>query len=94
MYGYLPKNHPQNKGVAICKRADRLFFDHDVYILVPGVGYANLNPDTNLGAWLDRLVFGTNHLWRESRVWDPEGILGTIPAIATGLFGIRVGTWL
>ncbi|SDT62514.1 Predicted acyltransferase [Mucilaginibacter mallensis] len=63
-------------------------------IPVPGVGYANLNPETNLGAWLDRLVFGTNHLWRESHVWDPEGILGTIPAIATGLFGIRVGTWL
>jgi predicted acyltransferase len=63
-------------------------------IPVPGVGYANLNPETNLGAWLDRLVFGTSHLWRESHVWDPEGILGTIPAIATGLFGIRVGTWL
>ena len=63
-------------------------------IPVPGVGYANLNPETNLGAWLDRLVFGTNHLWSQSRVWDPEGILGTIPAIATGLFGIRVGTWL
>lgn len=63
-------------------------------IPVPGVGYANLNPDTNLGAWLDRLVFGTNHLWSQSRVWDPEGILGTIPAIATGLFGIRVGSWL
>ena len=63
-------------------------------IPVPGVGYANLNPATNLGAWLDRLVFGTKHLWTESRVWDPEGILGTIPAIGTGLFGIRVGTWL
>jgi predicted acyltransferase len=63
-------------------------------IPVPGVGYANLNPETNLGAWLDRLVFGTNHLWTESKVWDPEGILGTIPSIATGLFGIRVGSWL
>lgn len=63
-------------------------------IPVPGVGYANLNPETNLGAWLDRLVFGTNHLWSQSRVWDPEGILGTIPAVGTGLFGIRVGTWL
>ncbi len=63
-------------------------------IPVPGVGYANLNPETNLGAWLDRLVIGTNHMWSQSKVWDPEGILGTIPAIATGLFGIRVGTWL
>lgn len=63
-------------------------------IPVPGVGYANLNPETNLGAWFDRLVFGTNHLWNQSKLWDPEGILGTIPAIGTGLFGIRVGTWL
>jgi predicted acyltransferase len=64
------------------------------FIPVPGVGYANLEPATNLGAWLDRLVFGTNHLWNQSHTWDPEGILGTIPAIGTGLFGVRVGSWL
>jgi predicted acyltransferase len=64
------------------------------FIPVPGVGYANLQPETNMGAWLDRLVFSTNHLWRESRTWDPEGLLGTLPAIATGLFGIRLGSWL
>jgi predicted acyltransferase len=63
-------------------------------IPVPGVGYANLKPETNMGAWIDRLVFSTNHLWRESHTWDPEGLLGTLPAIATGLFGIRVGSWL
>lgn len=64
------------------------------FIPVPGVGYANLNPETNMGAWLDRLVFTTDHLWRSSRTWDPEGLLGTLPAIGTGLFGVRVGTWL
>ncbi len=64
------------------------------FIPVPGVGYANLEPETNMGAWIDRLVFTTNHLWRESHTWDPEGLLGTLPAVATGLFGIRVGSWL
>lgn len=64
------------------------------FIPVPGVGYANLQPETNMGAWLDRLVFSTDHLWRESHTWDPEGLLGTLPAIATGLFGIRLGSWL
>jgi predicted acyltransferase len=64
------------------------------FIPVPDGNAANLNPETNMGAWLDRLVFGSNHLWRESKTWDPEGILGTLPAIGTGLFGIRVGTWL
>ncbi|MGZ3749792.1 MAG: acyltransferase family protein [Mucilaginibacter sp.] len=64
------------------------------FIPVPGVGYANLEPTTNMGAYIDRLVFTTNHLWAESHTWDPEGLLGTIPAIATGLFGIRLGSWL
>jgi predicted acyltransferase len=64
------------------------------FIPVPGVGYANVEPTTNLGAWLDRLVFTPNHLWAETHTWDPEGLLGTIPAVATGLFGIRLGGWL
>ena len=64
------------------------------FIPVPGIGYANLEPTTNLGAWVDRTVFTTNHLWAESKTWDPEGLLGTIPAVATGLFGIRLGTWI
>lgn len=64
------------------------------FIPVPGVGYANLEPTTNLGAWVDRLVFTPNHLWAETKIWDPEGLLGTIPAVATGLFGIRLGGWI
>jgi predicted acyltransferase len=61
---------------------------------VPGVGPANLEPATNLGAWLDRLVLGQAHLWKESRTWDPEGMLGTLPAIGSGLLGVLVGQWL
>ncbi|MDB5110768.1 MAG: N-acetylglucosamine transporter, partial [Mucilaginibacter sp.] len=65
-----------------------------VFVPVPDTGHASLEPATNMGAWLDRLVFSTNHLWSESHTWDPEGLLGTLPAIVTGLFGIRVGSWL
>jgi predicted acyltransferase len=61
---------------------------------VPGVGYANLEPETNLGAWLDRLVLTPGHLWKSAKVWDPEGLLGTLPAVGTGLLGILSGTWL
>lgn len=64
------------------------------FVPVPGVGYANLNPETNLGAWIDRTLLTPGHLWSSSRTWDPEGLLGTLPAIGTGLFGIRVGSWL
>ncbi len=60
------------------------------FIPVPGVGEANLEPATNLGAWLDNLLLG-GHLWSHSKVWDPEGILSTIPAIVTGLSGVLAG---
>jgi predicted acyltransferase len=33
-------------------------------------------------------------LWAQTRTWDPEGILGTIPAIASVLCGILAGTLL
>lgn len=61
---------------------------------VPGFGPANLEAGTNLGAWLDRLVFTENHLWKSSRTWDPEGLLGTLPAIGTGLLGMLTAQWL
>jgi predicted acyltransferase len=64
------------------------------FVPVPGYGPANLEPATNLGAWLDRLVFTENHLWKFSKTWDPEGLLGTLPAIGTSLIGILTGTWL
>lgn len=60
------------------------------YVPVPGIGDPNLEPATNLGAWLDNLLLG-GHLWGSSKVWDPEGLLSTLPAICTGLSGILVG---
>jgi predicted acyltransferase len=64
------------------------------FVPVPGFGPANLEAKTNLGAWVDRSVFGEAHLWKESVTWDPEGLLGTMTAVATCLFGVLVGTWL
>ncbi len=64
------------------------------FVPVPGVGYANLEPATNLGAWLDRTILGENHIWNGSKVFDPEGILSTLPAVGTCLLGILTGTWL
>lgn len=63
-------------------------------IPVPGVGFANLEKETNLGAWLDRNLLTEAHLWRSAKTWDPEGIFSTIPAIGTGIFGLLIGTWL
>ncbi|MNK05673.1 hypothetical protein D3C87_235590 [compost metagenome] len=64
------------------------------FVPVPGVGYANLEKETNLGAWLDRSILSEAHLWRAAKTWDPEGILSTLPAIASGLFGVLVGVYL
>ncbi len=60
------------------------------FVPVPGVGHPNLEPETNLGAWLDHLLL-RGHLWSQSKVWDPEGLLSTLPAISTGLSGVLVG---
>ena len=67
-----------------------IYFLMMTLIPVPGVGYANLEPTTNLAAWLDNLLLH-GHLWSVTKVWDPEGILSTIPAISTTIIGIMTG---
>lgn len=62
-------------------------------IPVPGVGPPSLEPETNLGAWLDRILLD-GHLWVQSKTWDPEGVLSTIPAIATAIVGMLAGKLL
>jgi len=66
-----------------------------VMMLVPAPGgvAGDLTPDGNLGAYLDRTIFGA-HLWSQSKTWDPEGLLSTVPAIATTLLGGMAGLWL
>ena len=44
----------------------------------------------HLAGWLDRTILGS-HLWVSGKVYDPEGILSTVPAFATVLFGIFAG---
>jgi predicted acyltransferase len=61
---------------------------------VPGRDIPFLHPDANLGAYLDRKFL----LWRSTSLWevtrDPEGLLSTLPAIATALLGVFTGEWL
>jgi predicted acyltransferase len=62
-------------------------------IAVPGHDAGDLSPEGNLAAWVDRAALGP-HIWRVSRVYDPEGILSTVPAVATVLFGVLAGQWV
>ena len=48
----------------------------------------------NLAAYLDRLILTENHIWRGGKVYDPEGLLSTIPAIVTCISGVLTGLWI
>lgn len=58
------------------------------FVSVPGFGAWNLEPGATLTDWFDR-EFLPGKLYRDVR--DPEGLLGTVPAIATALFGVLAG---
>ncbi|MBS1792326.1 MAG: DUF5009 domain-containing protein [Acidobacteria bacterium] len=62
---------------------------------VPGCAVTSINDQAcNLSAYLDRLILTEPHIWNQSKVYDPEGLLSTLPAIATALAGALTGTWL
>lgn len=64
-------------------------------IPVPGCEITTINDKAcNLSAYIDRLILGENHIWSLGKVYDPEGILSTIPAIVTTISGVLTGTWL
>jgi predicted acyltransferase len=60
-------------------------------IPIPGGIYPNLDMGTNFAAWVDSVLL-PGRLWQGT--WDPEGLLSTIPAIASGISGVLVGMLL
>jgi len=60
---------------------------------VPGYGAGILDKIGNFAQYVDSLVL-SGHMWAATKVWDPEGIVSTLPAIATTLFGILTGRML
>lgn len=60
-------------------------------VVVPGYGAGVLTPEGSLESYLDRLLL-SGHIYKPTH--DPEGILSTIPAIATALCGVLTGQWL
>jgi predicted acyltransferase len=59
----------------------------------PGFAVGDLSKEGSVASFVDRVVFGP-HIWKQGKVYDPEGILSTIPAIATTMFGVFTGQWL
>ena len=58
---------------------------------VPGYGPGALDKNGNLAAYIDRLML-PRHLY--AGTWDPEGLLSTIPALATTMLGLLTGDHL
>lgn len=59
-------------------------------IPVPGFGPGRLDVEGNFAHYVDWMVIG-KHNYRGTKTWDPEGIVSTLPSIATALFGILAG---
>lgn len=57
----------------------------------PGFAHGDLTMEGNFASYIDRLVL-PGKLYRG--IHDPEGLVSTIPAIATGLMGILAGSLL
>ena len=60
------------------------------FIDVPGYGPGNLTVEGNFAHYIDRIVLGT-HNYAQTKTWDPEGIVSTLPAIGTALLGVMAG---
>jgi predicted acyltransferase len=57
---------------------------------VPGYGAGRLDVQGNFAHYVDRIVLGS-HNYHWTATWDPEGIVSTLPSIATAQFGIMAG---
>ena len=68
-----------------------------INVSVDGVFIADLSkPNFNIGAYWDEMILTKDHLWPISRSegWDPESLLGTIPAVATAIMGMLAGLFI
>jgi predicted acyltransferase len=59
-------------------------------IPVPGYGPGRLDVEGNFAHYVDARVLGA-HNYANTKTWDPEGVVSTLPAIATALFGVLAG---
>jgi predicted acyltransferase len=59
----------------------------------PGGVAGDLSPAGSLAGYVDRRVLGP-HIWQAAKVYDPEGVLSTLPAVATTLLGVLAGHWI
>jgi len=59
-------------------------------VAAPGYYVGDLSKEGSLASYVDRRIFGP-HIWKQGIVYDPEGLLSTMGALATTLFGVLTG---
>ena len=63
------------------------------HVAAPGYYAGDLSKEGSLASYIDRAVFGP-HIWKQGVIYDPEGLLSTMGALATTLFGVLTGNYL
>jgi predicted acyltransferase len=58
------------------------------FVPVPGIGAGSFAENANLASWIDAQYLPGQRFYGE---WDPEGLLSTLPAIASCLLGVFAG---
>src|ERR1044072_6496856 len=67
-----------------------------ILMLIPAPGFAagDLSKQRSIASYVDRALLG-NHIWKGGeKIYDPEGLLSTIGALATTLCGVLAGHYL
>ncbi len=67
------------------------------FVQVPGYGAWRFDHNGNLGAIIDRAIFGNRHLsdWGgPARMWDADGLLSCITSIPNLLLGVLAAVWV
>ncbi|WP_221030163.1 acyltransferase family protein [Actomonas aquatica] len=70
------------------ERAHGTIEDVDITAIGANAIAPNLEPATNLAAWVDRHALPGAFY---EQTWDPEGLLSTVPSLATALLGVLTG---
>lgn len=60
------------------------------FIPTPGFQMGDFSKEGSIANFIDRKLLG-NHIWSQGKIYDPEGLLSTLPAIATTLLGVIAG---
>jgi predicted acyltransferase len=66
-----------------------------LWISPPGIGHASLDPCCNLPGYIDGIIFhGHTYEHAPAPGFDPEGLLSTIPAVASTMIGVLAAVML